>query len=396
MACPHSGSNITRVANSTGVYTTYNSFSTKIPAHVIDAFQSGLSSFSASVSSIFDIQYRSITTATDVDDQIIDNGTAYNIGAYRPLSTLLLSDEIAVYEGLIVDMKNGGLGFRNHTAPPWTKYGSTWDEDILFVEPESVCVDTNLTLDFDIPTKSVAVGQEEANMVLTDRGGFVNINRTYPRWDRMDSQEHPELWLRAYKAAFVNNYLTMAFMNVTNLGNPDEKAFRYLNSSLGREFSLHWANGETAADFFTVKASSLMFSTAYGGYVVGTDEGKSNYTGFNSSSGADAPIGEQPLYANPFDIQTTVKGLFSRRNTTSFADASKTQRSLPPPTQLRTYSLHQGSSAPAPAAATSPTSPTWSPPADCSTAPPDASPAPPSSSTPAPPGPSPSSPASPP
>ena len=57
-ACPHSGNNITSIANLTGVYTSYDSISTKIPPHVIEGFQSGLSNFSESVSSSFDIQYQ--------------------------------------------------------------------------------------------------------------------------------------------------------------------------------------------------------------------------------------------------------------------------------------------------------------------------------------------------
>ncbi|KAF1978859.1 hypothetical protein BU23DRAFT_497820, partial [Bimuria novae-zelandiae CBS 107.79] len=269
MACPNSGNNITKIRNATGVYVTTDGFSSKIPAHVVEGFQRGLLNLSPSVSSISDIQYRSLTTRTQKETErqaAIDNGTAFNISAYRPLSTLVLSDDIGVYEGLIVDMKQGGLGFRNHTAPPWTRYGSTWTEDILFIEPKSVCVDTNLTLDFEIAVTPVGLFEEVSDLVLTDRGGFVNLNRTYPAWDRGDTQDHPELYFRAYRAAYLNDGLTMAFMNVTSPGNAstNTRAFRYLNSTLNKEFSLHWKNGETVTDFLDIKASRLQLHTAFG------------------------------------------------------------------------------------------------------------------------------------
>jgi hypothetical protein len=76
----------------------------------------------------------------------IDNGTACTVGTYQPLSSLVLNDEI-----IVVDIKNGGIGFRNHSAPTWRQYVSTWEEDLFFVMPDTVCVDTNLTFDFQNP-----------------------------------------------------------------------------------------------------------------------------------------------------------------------------------------------------------------------------------------------------
>jgi len=66
-----------------------------------------------------------------------------------------LREDIIPVDGLIVDLKDGGLGFRNHTIPLGSGQGARWDEDILFVVPETTCVDTNLTLAFNIPTINV-------------------------------------------------------------------------------------------------------------------------------------------------------------------------------------------------------------------------------------------------
>jgi hypothetical protein len=75
------------------------------------------------VSSSFDIQYRSYVKAV-IDDikrknpgPAIDNSTARTVGTYQPLSSLVLNDDILTVEGLVVDMKNGGIGFHNHSAP---------------------------------------------------------------------------------------------------------------------------------------------------------------------------------------------------------------------------------------------------------------------------------------
>jgi hypothetical protein len=97
-------------------------------------------------------------------------------------------------------MKDGGIGFRNHSAPAWKEHGSTWAEDILFVVPETVCVDTNLTLDYAIPrTRSERdlAPSNVARLNITDRGGFVDLDHKYPQYERDNVQEDPRLWFRA-------------------------------------------------------------------------------------------------------------------------------------------------------------------------------------------------------
>jgi len=237
----------------------------------------------------------------------VDNGSYYDVGAYRPLVSLLLSSRFQAVEGLVVDMKNGGIGFRNHSAPVWQPYGSVWTEDLLFIEPETACVDTNLTLDFSVPEDGFADDIE--GLVLTDRGGFVNINHTYPRWDRDSGQAHPDLWLRAYKAALLNNVWTMVFMNVTNTRNEtmNTSAFAYLNSHIGKEFSLHWKDGTTAASTFSPKAGALQTVNNFGNYLDGLDKPRLNYTSSNSSAmdNSSYPQAEPALYSNPFKVDAT-------------------------------------------------------------------------------------------
>jgi len=93
-------------------------------------FQSGAIDLGETVSSSFDIQYRSYVKSV-IDDiksknsgPLVDNGTARTVGTYQPLSSLVLSDALLPVEGLIVDMKNGEILFRNDSAPAFQQFGS--------------------------------------------------------------------------------------------------------------------------------------------------------------------------------------------------------------------------------------------------------------------------------
>lgn len=304
--CPNSRKNITVTGDSEGITISGDWYDATVPQETVDAMHSGLGNFSDSISSLFDIQWRSYSKTQLERDPVfpINNNSAYMIGAYRPLSTLLLSDTITPIEGLIVDMKNGGIGFRNHSAPVGHPFGSTWEEDVLFVEPESVCVDTNLTLDFAIPEMKTAYFGSAENLVITDRGGFVNLNQTYPQWNRDNVQDNPELWLRAYKAAWLSNALSMVFMNVTPFTNETlgTKAFSYLNSSLGKEFTLSYPDGEPANSLYTVDADKLKITSSFGNYISGLDTGVSNYSELTNTTYNFTE--KEPLYKNPFRVQS--------------------------------------------------------------------------------------------
>ena len=105
----------------------------------------GAEQIDQSVSSIFDIQWRNQFKAFDGYGE----SGWYLKSGYRQVDILILESTIQLVDGLIVDAKKGGIGFRNHTAPAtFHEYGTTWTEDILFIEPETQCVDLNVTFDF--------------------------------------------------------------------------------------------------------------------------------------------------------------------------------------------------------------------------------------------------------
>ncbi|KAF2666200.1 hypothetical protein BT63DRAFT_52662 [Microthyrium microscopicum] len=311
-ACPHSDTNITTFRNATGGYYDVNgNYDTYVPQKTVDLFQSGVGALGDSVSGPFDIQWRSTAWALENVNMTFNNTNAYNlptyaVGAFRTISSLALNDRLEVIEGLIVDTVNGGVGFRNHTAPPVTAYGSSWKEDILFIEPVSTCVDTNLTLDFTVPTNNgpgTQFGSDYMNLRLVDHGGFVNFDKDhYPEYDRNDTQKNPDFWTRAYKGAFLNNMWSMGFMNVTNLHNPDDPnsphAFKYLNSTMGKEFPFVYSDGRPTSTFMTITPHK-MSSSSYGYYLDFLEQpvAPTNLTYSNTTVS-----GEPALYPNPANV----------------------------------------------------------------------------------------------
>ncbi len=56
----------------------------------------------------------------------------------------------------MVDTIRGGIGFRNHTIPTQVYLGAEWDEDLLWIEPVTECVNLNLSVEFNkLPYTSV-------------------------------------------------------------------------------------------------------------------------------------------------------------------------------------------------------------------------------------------------
>ena len=246
-------------------------YNVSVPQIVRDIYSSGTKWLATTVSNYFDIEWRQYKTSRR---DYINNGSAFLIGTYRQMDSMILDNDVQPIEGLIVDTKVGSLGFRNHTIPAGFQHGATWTEDLLFIEPETSCVNTNLTLDF-----TISVDEKDTSFIselfLTDRGGFVNLNRKYPEYDRDNPQKNPDLQGRAYKAAWLNNALSMVFLNVTNENNSTygAKAFSYLNSSLGTTFPMPFNPGTDLFDALDITGN-------WGNYL----------------------FGENVNYANPFSV----------------------------------------------------------------------------------------------
>jgi hypothetical protein len=149
-----------------------------------------------------------------------------------------------------------------------------------------------------------------SNLVLTDRGGFANIDHHYPTWDRNDTQNNPELFRRAYKAAWINNVWSMFFMNVTNPANgsdPNSHAFQYINSAVGKTFPLQY--NDSSITPLNIQPDALQISSLYAYYLGRIDDGVpgSNASLFNNSMPGQnfSTPSKPPLYPNPFNITRT-------------------------------------------------------------------------------------------
>lgn len=168
-------------------------------------------------------------------------------------------------DGLIVDTQQGRIAFRHHRTPNSVGEGAEWEEDLLFLEPDTQCVDLNVTLEFKVPDKGNLNNVE--NLTLIDNGGFSRLIQEYPTMNVTTSQEDPQLSFRAYKAAWIVNTFSMLIMNVTR---PNPDSFGYMNSEPGKRFELE-GGFSSPASLTAIKADTSYFSL-----VNPSDQTKSN------------------------------------------------------------------------------------------------------------------------
>ncbi|EXJ74703.1 uncharacterized protein A1O5_01397 [Cladophialophora psammophila CBS 110553] len=282
--CPGTTSAITYSGNDTFMEAniTNDDYDTRIPKVLAELYQSGLAQQPQTVSSFFDIESRYYSF---MYQDGVAHGAKYIVDAFRYLSSMVLDNAIEPVEGLVVDTVAGGVGFRNHTVPVSVQLGAEWTEDLLWIEPETACVDTNISVEFKIPYSGIA-SSDLANMSLVDNGGFANLVQEYPYVNVTDSQTHPNLQGRAYKAAWLVNVYTMLVMNLTR---PNPDSFGYLKSKVGDKYPVttyQTTGAKLNGIYVTNLWSSLLDPEAY----------LSNYTL------ADAPSAN---YSNPFGLTSS-------------------------------------------------------------------------------------------
>ncbi|KAL4931432.1 uncharacterized protein BDV17DRAFT_288970 [Aspergillus undulatus] len=269
-----------------------------IPESYIRTYEGGLANFDVSVSGVFDIDWRTYSSATHRNgshsDSTTGNEPRFQIGAYRNIERLILNDDIGVVEGLVVNTRDGGIGFRNHSVPSSHPYGSIWSEDILFIEPQSVCVDTNLTLEFRAKDGlfSSLFSSNVEDLALVDRGGLTALNKLPPVVNKDISIEQSlqtlDLYSRAYQAAWFNNLYTMAFLNVTD---PNVDGLQHVNSEIGKRFPLDPNYGPF------VQRDAMHTSQILGDYLDLSSK-------FDNGSLVPKQNLFAPNYSNPFNISS--------------------------------------------------------------------------------------------
>lgn len=330
LACPGQTLNQTcRSGNCTEVY------DPRIPTSLRNLFNNGSTTIGSSVSGLFDIQWRTYMNASD-PFSILE---WYLAVAFRQLDELILGERIVAVEGLIVDTEKGGIGFRNHTAPlPSLQYGSSWAEDILFIEPETQCVDLNITLDFTLPEGVDAV-EGFQDLTITDRGGLSGLSRNRPSFAAsLNGQTDFDLQERAYTAAWFNNFLTLVFYNLTD---PDSANISRLDIMEGATLPVPYPNISSTdsplscdSDNFIVAYDAIMSSMSFGGYL-----------NFAANTSNQTTIGPK----NPYGITVSNFSVISKHTSACFsfnriAATKLWQRTSAPEPQQRALSISTAAS----------------------------------------------------
>lgn len=285
--CPGIAGSIARRQNTNATSQREDGYIAGIPQNVTDAFQSGLVNLSPTVSSIWDIQWRTYGFKTNADSS---TGPTYLVPYYRQLQTMILDNKVQPVEGLIVDTRSGGIGLRNHSLPPSFPYGSSWLEDLLFLEPQTACVDMNLSIEFRLANGNDAEGLLPANLSLVDRGGFAHFDKAYlNHTDYVSTEADLDLHNKAFSVAWFSNALSMFYFNVSNPREGDyAHAYMYVDSTVGKRFPL--------------SEPSTGLPIAYDSFV--TTETFGNFLNMNSSSGLFNSANDS-AYPNPFRITSS-------------------------------------------------------------------------------------------
>lgn len=216
--CPGQMHGFYMTYNDSGAYLNWDSddayISTEVPDNLTALFSSGRKGDLATVASPFDIEFRSYKLVSDVKrqksilmnstypDTKIDNYAKRTQGNLQYGDMIVLADDFVVRDGVVADLKKGGLGFRNHTLPENAQTGVDWTESILWLEPETECVENNLTVAFGLAEGSGL----SSDIWLVDNGGIKDKPRDYPYIDLNETQIRPELYARAHKGAVLMNF----------------------------------------------------------------------------------------------------------------------------------------------------------------------------------------------
>ncbi|KAL2267394.1 hypothetical protein VTJ83DRAFT_4671 [Remersonia thermophila] len=293
-ACPGSWANRTCVTQGSLEKCTAVVYGRRIPRVWYQEFAAGARTVGETVASIFDVQWRAQSNASDA----LGEDGWYVRSECRQTGVLVLERGLQLVDGLVVDAGEGGggIGFRNHTAPaqPGLQYGATWDEDTLFVEPEVRCANLNVTLDFVLWQNSTS-RLAPRDLVLTDRGGFSRLARDKPDLSfdaaQGNGQGPIDLRARAWRAAWEANYLTLAYFNATDL-NDDEAVVKRLDVTPG----MHFKSSSSAARVENFgRTDSAAFSVEYQAIRTALDFGE--YLDLPSQPAPDASSS-----GNPFGI----------------------------------------------------------------------------------------------
>jgi hypothetical protein len=159
--------------------------------------------------SSFNMQFRQYATKVQSG---VNNNQAMPVGQLTNIQSFLLSDSISAAEGVVIDMTDTpGIGIIQHTFPS-DGQGGQWYRDVLWLEPATECVDTNLTIQFKLSDDLTTPVNN--SMVLVDKGGLFSLTTAQPD-AYTDTIDNIDLRQHAYAGAVWGNLAVLSTLNVT-------------------------------------------------------------------------------------------------------------------------------------------------------------------------------------
>ncbi|KAJ2958316.1 hypothetical protein NQZ79_g6084 [Umbelopsis isabellina] len=157
----------------------------------------------------FNIQYRKYITQVQSG---VNNNQPMTVGSLSRMQSFILGDNIIAIEGAVVDTtKNPGIGLMQHSFPN-EEGESSWSREVLWLEPESTCVDTNLTVRYRISSDLKFI--TDNSTVIVDNGGIADLTTIQPP-PYNDNNTFIDLAYHAYTGAVWSNLATMRAFNTT-------------------------------------------------------------------------------------------------------------------------------------------------------------------------------------
>jgi hypothetical protein len=178
------------------------------------------------------------------------------LSQYSLLESFVLDNGTFATEGLIVSMTDTpGVGFWNFTLPS-AQTGGNWSEEVLWLEPVTSCVNTNLTIDYRLGSDPYTTIE---TFNVTDRGGLYNFTSQYPEYSR-DGQ-NIDLQAHAYKGAVIHNLYFMLTWGITPNKSYDGRAFPLNESFVIPGILQYLGSGSLLNSTFNVTANATDYAS---------------------------------------------------------------------------------------------------------------------------------------
>ncbi|KAH8553473.1 hypothetical protein BGW37DRAFT_485866 [Umbelopsis sp. PMI_123] len=222
-----------------------------IPQNITTAFTS------TTHASPFDLQYRRF---------VLSNSQYNSSGLFsKPqlsiANSVVLKNQLYAISGLIIDTTDTpGVGIGDIQVPI-LPHGATWNQEMLWIEPVTSCVDMNFTLNYQLDSSATINSMfGSPNISIVDKGGFENLNLTYPEIGRNGQEVTMED--RAYKLAFISLAYIMSQWNITKTNTTVGKSWKITQTGQINPHQVGYYTTGDIASLFPFNSSLSLQSNA--------------------------------------------------------------------------------------------------------------------------------------